>query len=183
LDSSLLQRKQLTRIGNSIVILVNPHHQLRINRVASVDDTIAIPAVRGLIEHREREKPIAPSFGWLWLGSNIAEKLRAVVDLPIPIPVKRQKPAVPSASRPRHLHRLTISEEVEFDAILGARQLVALSGQIDDDWVQILTGAIITKVTVASAIVGATAPFLIAASAAFAVAVVTLTGAIEVARI
>ncbi len=83
----------------------------------------------------------------------VTEEFGAVVDASVVIKIQRQESDIGARDRPRELHRVPISEDVEFDASLSAAHEVSLSRKVNQDWIYIIRTTAIGIAAVAVALV------------------------------
>jgi hypothetical protein len=87
--AQLRQRVQFVRLGDPVVVFVDPQQELREHGVPAVDDAIAVATVFRPVILSQRQ--VAVWVGRLTLRSKVAEKFLSVVDLAIVIEVEGQE--------------------------------------------------------------------------------------------
>lgn len=131
LDMELLKRVELVRLGNPVVVGIDPQPQLGIDGVAGVYQSVAVSAVLRLVKHGECKKPVRIVRRGLW--GYVAEQFRAVVDPPIAIPIQSKECIGGPWSGPGDLRRLAGVEQVKFHSSRLIRQVEARTVHVDKD--------------------------------------------------
>src|SRR5512133_3130842 len=112
------------------MVAVHPKTERGEDRVAAVDDAVAIASVPRFVIFGEGEKSVPPRRRWL--RREIAEQFRAIVDLPVTIAIQYEKRAARSED-PGNLDGMAVSANVKDYAREGRGETYATTGNVNDD--------------------------------------------------
>ena len=107
---------QFIRLRNTIVILINPQHQMRKNRISLINNSVSVTAVFGFIELCKRQKAIGSS--GFRLKGEISEESVPLSIVPLWLRSNAKKGISRSNSRPCNLDRYASIGNVKHYAVL-----------------------------------------------------------------
>jgi hypothetical protein len=131
-DAEVLQRVELVGFADAVVILVNPHAEVAVDRIAGVDDSVSVSAIGRVVEDRQGQ--VAVRVSGFWLGRSVAEQLGEVVDSPIAVPIQGQPSIVEGGFRLAHLMEVLSRQDAELNPVGYGGEMEADTGRIDRDW-------------------------------------------------
>ena len=115
--AQLRERVQFVRLGDAVVVLVDPQQEVREHRVAFIDDSVPVAAVFRLVELGEGQKPVRVM--GLRLPSEVAEEFLAAVDFSVVVAIQRQEGIARDLRCPGDRNGITGSRNVEDNTILS----------------------------------------------------------------
>jgi hypothetical protein len=117
---------------DAVRVRIEPHRQLRPDRVGARDHAVIITAQQRLIVLRQADEAIGRGTAFQQRRAD-AEELRAIVDQTVAVTVERQKRLVTAPLDPLHVLGEPIPVDVEGHAAACGTHFDAIATRVDDD--------------------------------------------------